>query len=126
MTLALSLWASTASAGDWTDLPWMTAEPKQLLEAARKAPPAEESDVRLLLDEIDVQIDKDGRRVRRTRYVFAVLTPRGAEDWGVFGADWASWYEDRPELDARVVTPDGVVHPLDKAHIAESVDPAAD
>lgn len=122
----LALLIPTARAADWTDLPWMTADPPSLLAAASSAAPVKDAEAHVLLDETDVQIDADGRRVRRQRYVFVVLTPEGADDWCVFGSNWAGWYEDRPDIDARVITPDGVVHPLDKAHIAEAADAGSD
>lgn len=111
---------------DWTDLPWMTADPAVLLEAARAADPAEDADVHLLLDEQGYTLDATGGTEHRIRLVYVILTKEGADSWGMTSDTWAPWREDRPVVDARVIAPDGTVHRLDQRNVAESIEPSAD
>src|SRR4051812_21865253 len=111
---------------DWTDLPWLTADPAVLMAAARTPNPGTDPNIRLLLDDQDFALDADGAEERKRRLVYVVLTKEGADSWGMSGDSWSPWREDRPIVAARVIPPDGAVPPLDGASLVENTLPSAD
>lgn len=113
-------WILDADASDWRDLPWMTATPAELLDAAKASTNA--GDVDVLADDRIVIITADGRREVHRRLVFEVLTRDGADQFGTIAAEWADWYQERPALDARVITPTGEVVLFRQADVAEGRD----
>lgn len=115
-----------AFAGDWTTLPPFEAPPEALLAAAAALPRDEPADVHVLLEEVIVRLDAEGRRAQTRRLVYTADTVGGAEGWGSVGAWWSPWHEERPVVDARVIRRDGTVHRLDPSHLGEAVDPGMD
>ena len=81
-------------------------------------PPA--SDVFFIDYEETLVFDADGR-VNRTWYVlYKVLTKKGAEGGASVSFSWEPWRQERPNLRARVITPDNVVHVLDEKTITDA------
>ena len=74
----------------------------------------------VLLDEGIFSFDNEGRCTSRYRLVYRILTPAGMDEWDTIAAGWAPWYEERPILRARVVTPDGAEHHLSPETISDS------
>lgn len=112
-------------AAGWSDAPWMGAAPTDLIAAAASAPRREGEDVHVLDTQLELAVDAEGRTERRFRRVFVLRTARGVDEWGAIHVGWAEWHEERPEVAARVITPDGVAHTLDPAAISEATDPNA-
>ena len=92
----------------------------ELISAANSVPVAEKDGVIVLLDEGTFSFDEEGRCSSRYRLTYRVLTPAGVENWDTVAAGWAPWYEERPILRARVVTPDGAEHHLSPETISDS------
>lgn len=122
MLVALLLPAS-ASAGGWEDAPPLTAPPAELLAAAADGAPTD-APVETILEDAKWVYDAEGRLTRSMRQVYRVYNPQAAQDWASVSVAWADWHEERPRLEARVITPDGAVHTLDPALVGEAVDPA--
>lgn len=59
------------------------------------------------LDEVRWEVDRRGRLTTRSRWVVRVTSQQGLEAAQVVVADWRPWFEDRPKLEAYVLTPDG-------------------
>src|SRR5262245_4879216 len=112
---AVALAASAARAdrmADVLDKRPFSAAPRELLEIARTAPPG---DVIALRCEEDVSLDERGRATVRRRSVYVQRT--GARR--TLEAMWHPYYQDRPTLHARVVSPDGTATDLDAALVTE-------
>lgn len=118
MVLWLVLPARPALAGDWTDLPPFEATPEQLLAAAEAHPAGD--DVVVLLEDVHYRWDADGRVEATLHQVYQVRSQGALEGWGLTEARWSPWYQDRPELRSRVITPDGQELWLDPASVAEA------
>jgi hypothetical protein len=108
-----------ALAADPWDAPPFTADPKALLEAAKKVN-AGEHDVVFLLDEETTSAEADGRVHTRLHDVFSVVTAKGVEALDSRSVAWAPWYDERPVIRARVIGADGTVHTLDPKSITEA------
>jgi transglutaminase-like putative cysteine protease/tetratricopeptide (TPR) repeat protein len=107
--------------------PWqaaaMAAAPERVAAAAHAlAPPAGVSR-QILLYEQHYRFGADGSLEHRQREVYRLLTVAAVEAGESISADWDAWYQDRPELHARVITSDGVAHVLDPATIEEAAPP---
>lgn len=82
------------------------------------------SDVVVLEDEETYSFDMNGRAVHTTYVMYKILTAKGVEGWDSVSAPWEPWHEDEPAIRARVITSDGLEHPLDPHAITNS--PATD
>ena len=105
-------------------VPWETnffgSGGKELLADANAVATPEKGDVLVLLDEATYSFDAEGRCSSRYRLVYRILNQAGIEDWASIEAGWAPWYQERPRLRARVITPDGAEHLLLPQSIADS------
>ena len=107
------------SPGVW-NLPRFTAEAKKINELAGSMSVKPGADV-VVLDEEDAYVfNADGKSVHTHYLAYKVLTQKGAEGWDAIGVAWEPWHEERPEVRARVITPDNAVHPLDPKTITDT------
>lgn len=102
------------------DGPALLGDPAAILAAAQKLEPPRGADVDVLLEEGTYELDARGAATFSYRVVFRPLGDEAARDWARVAAPWSPWYQARPEVSARVITPDGVSHLLDPATLAES------
>ncbi|MFP5285883.1 MAG: DUF3857 domain-containing protein, partial [Thermoanaerobaculia bacterium] len=110
-----------------TSAPWeagaFVADPAEMIRAASAAEvgiDAGEAGVIVLYSEARYSYDEQGRSTRVRRLVYRILNASASPDWSEVAESWSPWYQERPLLKARVVTPDGAAHLLDPATIAES------
>lgn len=112
--------ASVVHAAEPWDAPAFSVAAKTIAEAASKLPPPEqEAAYEILLSHARLQYDEQGRCQSTFQLVYRVLTAAGVEHAGFAEAAWAPWYQERPVLRARVITPNGEQHELDAKHLAE-------
>jgi transglutaminase-like putative cysteine protease/tetratricopeptide (TPR) repeat protein len=78
------------------------------------------TDVLVLDDEESYVFDASVKAVHTRYLVYKVLTKQGAEQWGGVSFGWEPWHEERPEVRARVITPDNAVHELDPKTISDA------
>lgn len=78
------------------------------------------TEVKVILDEKDFLVAQDGRVRRRTHFIYQVLSADAVSSWAEVSATYEPWYQRRPELRARVVSPDGEERYLDPKLISES------
>ena len=118
--LAVLVLLSTTLAAEepWDRAPF-TADPKELLAAAEKIGAGEHGLV-VLLDEEVYTFEAEGKSTSTTRLVYRIVDESGVEDLDQITAPWAPWYDERPIIEARVVTKDGTVHTLDKSAVTEA------
>lgn len=106
------------------DAPAFTADPVAMArEAARIA--AGEDGVAVLLAETRYEYDEAGRETYTYRLVYRIASATAHESWSTIEESWSPWHQERPRLRARVITPDGAVHALDPATIAENGEAAS-
>ncbi len=115
----LALFAFPLLAADPWDAPPFSADPKALVAAAN-AVSAGKADLLLLLDESAHSVEADGRIRTRSHLVYRVVTAKGVEMLDSTSASWQPWYDERPEIRARVVGADGSVHTLDPKAVTEA------
>ena len=107
-----------AAAEPWGSEPF-TADPKTLLTAAN-AGPRTTTPVEVLLDDTSYVFDAKGARTLTWRRLYRVLDAKAARGYETASAVWHPWYQDRPQLRARVIDPDGRVLNLDSKTVTES------
>src|SRR5262249_7859138 len=61
-----------------------------------------------------------GRRTSTWRYVFRIVTADGVDGWSSVNFSYEPWHQERPSIEARIVTKDGEVHRLDPATLTET------
>jgi tetratricopeptide (TPR) repeat protein len=97
--------------------PWdgepFRSEPRALLRVAAALPARPEADFDLLFQEQHIRFDAKGRKTLRHRHLFRVLSRRAAEAMGNAEWSWAPWHQERPVVQARIITADGQAHILD-------------
>lgn len=91
---------------------WAKGEPfsveaRELLAAAEAVELDHSADVVVLLEEHTYRFDDEGRAVSTLRRIYHVRGQAAVDGWGVTEVYWSPWYQARPELKARVVTPGG-------------------
>jgi transglutaminase-like putative cysteine protease/predicted Zn-dependent protease len=118
---ALLLASLPALAADPWDAEPFSAEPASLLRAAHALAPPQGTEVDILLEEGSYAYDAEGRETSTYRVLYRVLTPEGARGWATIGTPWSPWFEERPVIEARVITPDGKAHTLDPATLVELI-----
>ena len=121
LALTSSLFAADPLANPWDGTPFAT-DPKALLAAA-EAIPAGEAGVVILLDEATHSFDEKGGSVSTQRFLYRIADESAVSGWGSVNAPWAPWYQQRPVIQARVVSKDGSVHTLDANALIEAPAP---
>jgi hypothetical protein len=106
-------------AGDAWDAPAFSTDPAALLRAASNEKTGD-GGVAVLLSESRFEYDDAGREVYTYHLVYRITDASADESWSTIEESWSPWHQERPRLQARVVTPDGAVHELDPATIAEN------
>jgi len=96
-----------------------TATPEQLLAQAKAIEAEEDDSVVVLLREFVTRFESDGSGVSISRRIYQIRKEDAVDSWGALSTTWAPWRQARPEIRARVIAPDGTVHELDPATIAE-------
>ena len=115
--LMLALQASAAPAtgpASWREAAAFSVPAPQLLAAAAAIKRERPGDVVVLLDERIYEIDAQQRVTTRSRMIYRVDSPAGVENWAASSAGWQPWYQAKPLIRARVITPDGREHHIDQ------------
>ncbi|MGA2570335.1 MAG: DUF3857 domain-containing protein [Terracidiphilus sp.] len=119
----------SAAAGPAAD-PWFaphfSVDPKALYEAASAVPVPDGANVVELVEDDTYTFDDAGRMAHTGRYVYKVITQKGAEGWDALTVGWEPWHEARPIIRARVIAPDFSAHTLDPKIITEAPARAGD
>ncbi|HYM62870.1 MAG TPA: DUF3857 domain-containing protein [Thermoanaerobaculia bacterium] len=123
LAILLSVPASTAlaDADPWDGEP-LAGDPKAILEAAQKIPSEEAGSV-VLLDEDRYVFDAQGRATITRRLLVKIVNESAVDQWSTVQALWAPWYQERPVIQARVITKDGDVRVLEPSAISEAATP---
>jgi tetratricopeptide (TPR) repeat protein len=93
--------------------------PAEMLAWASGAPEPASEAAEYLLDATDVRIDRDGRTHRTDRVVYRVIDVARLPSWMKEIHCNHGWLSSKPEVRARVVTPDGQEHWLDRGLLSD-------
>ncbi len=103
--------------------PWegtlFSGNPESISRAAAAIPSTAGASVVVLLDEKRFVFDDLGRSSRTEKLVYRILTPKGVDELDSVQVLWAPWYQERPSIRVRVITPDFAVHILDQKTLNE-------
>ncbi|HEX3556646.1 MAG TPA: DUF3857 domain-containing protein [Thermoanaerobaculia bacterium] len=111
--------APVPAAEPWEGAPF-TADAAAVARAAAKVQGEEGDDVVVLLSEASYSYDAAGRETYSQRLVYKILAAGAHESWSTVEEEWAPWHQERPQVRARVITPDGAEHPLDPSTLTEN------
>jgi tetratricopeptide (TPR) repeat protein len=102
------------------DGPPFSVDPADLLRHAGSVTRPEGADILVLRQETQLEFRPDGSCDTRRHLIYLILTETGMQQWAEVTANWKPWYQSRPTLMARVITPDGNIHLLDPSTISEA------
>ncbi|WP_423842092.1 DUF3857 domain-containing protein [Acanthopleuribacter pedis] len=117
------LFSHSAHAGELREwaFPFWQGDPQTLIQAAQAQHAANPEDVsNTLWSEQKIVIDHEGRRTTVFRRTYFINSHQQLGDLETVEASWRPWYQARPVIRARVITPDGAVHELNESDIVES------
>jgi tetratricopeptide (TPR) repeat protein len=103
--------------------PWDTGfnkDTRAVMEAASRVVSPKDQSVVVLLEDHRYTIDREGRTASTIRKVYRILKEDAIEDWASVEHDYQPWYEQLPQIRARVIGSDGAIHWLDAKTIADS------
>jgi tetratricopeptide (TPR) repeat protein/transglutaminase-like putative cysteine protease len=115
----LSFALAAAATAPWDGAPFQGG-PDDVRAAVAALQPPEDAAVDLLLQEYSYAFDAQGRLTFTFHLVFRPLTREAANDWASFSMSWAPWHQERPEIRARIIGPNGEVHTLDPSTFTEA------
>jgi transglutaminase-like putative cysteine protease len=103
--------------------PWegepFSADPAAVAQAAARFVGHDGEPVVMLLSDQRYSLDGAGRETYTQRLVYRILSTGADGSWSTVERSWAPWHQARPEVRARVITPEGVAHSLDPAVLTE-------
>ena len=112
--------AKEAPAESALQQPFLAASPQALIAAASKTDTdLGTADIEVLMDEGRYRIDAQDRVTEIDRQIYRCITQDALEQHGVVQALWRPWYQDRPTISARVISPDGQAHVLNPNTLEE-------
>jgi len=118
--LFLFLLAAQMKASDVWSSPSFSTDPAALRQAADAVTTGKHSEVTVLLNDIHYTFDDAGKTTETRRLIYRVETEQGVENWAEISGQWDAWHQSKPEIKARVITTDGVVHWLDSKTLSDS------
>ncbi len=103
--------------------PWegaaFSAKPAALLAAIKDLPTDEAWETDILLSDSRFSLEADGRWTERHHRIYVVLDAAEVDAWAVFEQVWSPWFQARPEMRARVISPAGREFSFDPKTISE-------
>jgi len=103
----------------WEAAPF-TADPAAVARAAARFAGHDGEPVVMLLSDQRYSLDRAGRETYTQRLVYRIVSTGADSSWSTVERNWSPWHQTRPEVRARVITPEGVVHSLDPGYLTES------
>jgi tetratricopeptide (TPR) repeat protein/transglutaminase-like putative cysteine protease len=110
--------APAAGPEPWEGEPF-SADPAAVAQAAARFTGHDGEPVVMLLSDQRYSLDGAGRETYTQRLVYRILSTGADGSWSTVERSWAPWHQARPEVRARVITPEGVAHALDPAVLTE-------
>ena len=105
--------AAQAIATDVWNGPPFSADAATLRQAAEAVQAEKHSEATVLLDDVRFDFDETGKLVETRHLIYRVENQEGVENWAETSGRWEAWHQAKPEIKARVITPDGTTHWID-------------
>ena len=99
--------------------PGFAASPADIQNAAAKVPAEAFMEATVLYERDAYSFDASGQLIYRHTMIYRIETKEGVDDWAEIRARWSPWYQNPPEIRARVIAPDGKVTTLDPKTITD-------
>jgi tetratricopeptide (TPR) repeat protein len=103
----------------WESAPFSAPGDVMLRAAATLPVPLQDEPVEVLLSSASYSYDAAGRETYTHHIVYRILASSADESWSTVEEHWSPWHQAKPEVRARVISPDGVVHPLEPSVLTE-------
>jgi Domain of Unknown Function with PDB structure (DUF3857)/Transglutaminase-like superfamily len=104
--------------------PWSGAhfagDAKAIYDAAAEVMAPIGTDALVLEEQEHYSFDSEGRQVFTHYLLYKIFTQKGAEAWDSAQVHWEPWHDERPTIQARVITKDYEVHTLDSKAITDA------
>ena len=107
------------AAPPWED-GFSAAPARAILDAATKTNPSPEAEVVVLFQERRQTFAPGGESQHVMRETYLVRSEAAVQSWGSIQFGWEPWHEEKPEIRARVIAPDGRTFVLDPKTIETS------
>jgi tetratricopeptide (TPR) repeat protein len=119
----LSCLVSSVASGQAPDWPItgqaFAASPAEIQAAAAKIPAEPHTEATVFFERDSFTLDAAGRVIYRHDLIFRIETEDGIKNWSEIRIGWSPWYQDVPEIHARVIAPDGKASVLDQKTITD-------
>ena len=99
--------------------PGFAASPADIQNAAARIPAEPSMEATVLYERDTYSFDASGRLTYRHTMIYRIETKEGVDDWAEIRVRWSPWYQNPPEIRARVIAPDGKVTTLDPKTITD-------
>jgi tetratricopeptide (TPR) repeat protein/transglutaminase-like putative cysteine protease len=101
------------------DGPAFSASPAAMQAAAAKIPAEKFADATVLYEEEDFTLDAAGRLTNTHRMIYRIETAAGVQGWAEASVEWEAFYQNVPQIEARVIQPNGSVAELDQKTVTD-------
>jgi tetratricopeptide (TPR) repeat protein/transglutaminase-like putative cysteine protease len=108
------------SATPWEARAAFSASPQDVRNAAAKIKADRSSSATILSDEIFISIDETNRVIHRQHFVYRVDSSDAMRWAGTVEALYSPWHQKKPEIQARVISPEGRVSTLNPSVLTEA------
>ena len=115
----LLLVPSRLLAADVWSGPSFSADAAALRQAADQIRAGKHSQATVLLNDLHFSFDAAGKLVQARHVIYRVENQEGVERWSEISGRWESWHQSKPEINARVITADGIEHWIDQKTLSD-------
>jgi tetratricopeptide (TPR) repeat protein len=99
--------------------PAFAASPADIQAAAQKIQAEPLMEATVLFERDAFTLDAAGRMTYKHDLIYRIETEDGVKNWSEIRVGWSPWYQNTPEINARVIAPDGKVSTLDQKTITD-------
>ena len=96
-----------------------SASVEELQAASAKVPAEKYAEATVLFERDVYTFDAEGRSTYKHSIIYRIETEAAVEDWAETRSQWEPWYQNQPEIRARVISADGKVSTLDQKTITD-------
>ncbi len=114
LTFSTLGWAQVSPQATWTETP------ERLRAWAKEAQSRDKNTSHILMHDVTIELDEAGRFHRRTHRIVEIRDDRDVQRWSNLSVPWRKAFEAKPEIQARVIRPDGEVRSLDAKTVVEA------
>jgi len=112
--------AAVAQQAVWPlDGPAFSASAQEIRDAAAKVGAEKFAQVTVLFERDAYTIDAEGRVDYRHSLIYRIEDQAAIDGWSQLASRWEPWFENTPEIHARVIDPDGKVSELDQKTVTD-------